>query len=356
MVVHHPPLISFLMDISLHTAGRLDIVRGFYLRIFLSLAPLKRIYVDRHARLFTSYVLGGILSLALSAAYPLWVLAIGPVFFGLPHLIASFRYSSGTEFRKPFLTAALFLSTIICLFHLAQLKGLVGYGAKNAMELGALAALFLAMIVFAKAQASARNVAVFLLPLFMLSWRYPFQTIGAMVLIHNVIAFFYWYRATRTSDDRLVVSISLGLFLAANVAIFSGVFDGWVFNSATEALGMKIWEVGSLILPDTIQYEWLARATVAYAFGQSIHYFIWLRAIPEQTLPHPTPTSFRQSLFYLRRDLGPRLARFSILLVVALSSVWLLYEIAWARVVYLCIAAFHGYAELAGLCLKGKSA
>lgn len=348
------------MDISLHTAERLDGFRRLYLQIFLSLAPLRRLYVDRRSRLLTSFLMTGSVSLLLSAAFPLWVLAVGPVLFGLPHLIASFRYSSGTEFRKPFVSTALILSTIVCLIRLAQMKHWVGYGSTNAIELTALALLFFSMVWFFKARANGWSVSAVLLPLFILSWAYPFATIGALILVHNFTAFLYWHRAARTVSDRKVVAVSLAIFTLANVAIFGGIFDRlfFHFSSAGESslLGMKVWEIGSLVLPGTIHYEWLARATMAYAFGQSLHYFIWLRAIPEQSLKNGTPTSFRQSLFYLRLDLGPRLAKISILLIIALSAVWALNEFSWARIVYLSIAAFHGYAEFAGLCLKGRAA
>ncbi len=359
-MVHRPPLITSSMDISFHAAERLDGFRGLYLRWLLSWAPLRRLYVDRRSRLLTSFIVGGAFSLLLSSAVPLWMLAVGPVLFGLPHLVASFRYSSDLEFRKPFVTAALILSAIVCLIRLAQMKHWVGYGNSNAIEITALALLFLSMTLFFKARADRWRIFAILVPLFVLSWTFPFPTIGALILIHNLVAFFYWYRAARTTADRQVVSVSLAVFILANLAIFGGIFDSFFFYFSTTGesslLGMKVWEIGSLVLPGTIQYEWLARATVAYAFGQSIHYFIWLRVIPEQSLKNGTPTSFRQSLFYLRRDLGPRLAKFSILLVIALSSVWALNEFSWARIVYLSVAAFHGYSEFVGLCLKGQTA
>ena len=333
------------MDISLHIASSLDEIRKRYLRFFLKVPLLKTWYLDRRLRLLGNFIAGGTVSLVLAAAFPLWVLAIGPVLFGLPHLIASFRYTSP---RPSFVTTALILSAIVGVVRLLRLP------LGNEVELAAALVLLLTSFAFIR----LGSVALVLVPLLFCSWRFPFQTVGLLILAHNFIAFLYWYRSARARQDQIVVAAALALFSLVTALIFAGAFDFLYFRFSAdgEAWGMKVWEIGSLVLPGTISYPLLARATIAYAFGQSIHYFIWLRAIPEQQLPYPTPTSFRQSLFYLRRDLGPKLARVCLILVISLSSVWILSEFSWARFAYLCIAAFHGYAEIVGLGLKGSPA
>ena len=104
-----------------------------------------------------------------------------------------------------------------------------------------------------------------------------------------------------------------------------------------------------MITPWTLDPSIMLHATVAFAFGQSTHYYVWFKAIPDEHHHNRIPTSFKQSWRLLGEDLGRRAATILIYLVLAASAVWVFLEVPRAREVYFLIAGFHGYLEIAGL-------
>src|SRR3954471_12798590 len=77
-------------------ALRVDGVRVATLRLTLAVPALREAFCRRPLRLAWLFALSCAVYLPLSLLFPLWVLAIGPVVFGIPHLFASLRYSHRT--------------------------------------------------------------------------------------------------------------------------------------------------------------------------------------------------------------------------------------------------------------------
>jgi hypothetical protein len=92
------------------------------------------------------------------------------------------------------------------------------------------------------------------------------------------------------------------------------------------------------------------RLLLLYGFAQSVHYVAWLRLIPEDDRPSPTPRSFLQSFRALRTDLGALVLWFFLLSALAFA-VWAAFNLGAARNGYIRIAFFHGYLELAAAAL-----
>ena len=183
-------------------------------------------------------------------------------------------------------------------------------------------------------------------------WASPVLTAGLLALAHNVVGFVYWVALARSPRDRRYALASLGVFLAVSALILAGAFAPLYPLLATgshlDFAGLSFHAIGSLVLPwaegDTLLY-----ATAAFAFGQSTHYYVWLKAIPDQGHDNAIPTSFRQSLRLLRADFGPTATQVLIWAVVASFGVWLFLNFQQARVLYFVLAGFHGLVELAGL-------
>jgi hypothetical protein len=87
-----------------------------------------------------------------------------------------------------------------------------------------------------------------------------------------------------------------------------------------------------------------------FAFAQSVHYAVWLRLIPEDDRARPGLRSFTSSVRALTQDVGRPLVVFAGVLTLALSA-WALSDLCAARDVYLRVAGFHAYLELAVLAL-----
>ncbi|MEY4582894.1 MAG: hypothetical protein RL701_7597, partial [Pseudomonadota bacterium] len=88
------------------------------------------------------------------------------------------------------------------------------------------------------------------------------------------------------------------------------------------------------------------RWMMAFAFGQSVHYGIWLRSIPDEDRARPGMRSFVSSYRALVADLG-RAPIWCALLVMAVLCVMAIIDSTRGWLLYLRLALFHGPLELA---------
>jgi hypothetical protein len=84
-----------------------------------------------------------------------------------------------------------------------------------------------------------------------------------------------------------------------------------------------------------------------YAFGQSLHYMVWLRLMPEIDRGTPTPSSFRRAFQSLKQDFGSW--TLPVLGLCAVSCTAMLFGGQPAREAYFALAYFHIGLEGAGL-------
>lgn len=320
----------------------------------------RRFYIDRPTRLAIHFSLVLILALGLALYFPLWVLAVGPVIYGLPHLVASFRYltivSGLQQIPRPLFLILAVLSGLVALMRLT-VQFLPGFASFLSPQITSshwpeVAALIVGILAIALVgRLPKRRILrglIIGIPLIYCALTYPLVTGGFLILAHNFVGFFHWIVGARTSRDR---SVAFGALLAFSL-VHLLIFQSAIYQGNWSLAGISIWDLGGQIFPSSgIAPRLWSSAVIAYAFGQSVHYFVWLRAIPEQQLAHNPPSSFRQSYYWLESDLGVRGARWAVGIVLALSLVWVLPRFSEARLAYLAIASFHGYAELAGLFL-----
>ena len=92
------------------------------------------------------------------------------------------------------------------------------------------------------------------------------------------------------------------------------------------------------------------RAVVLYAFGLSLHYFVWIKAIPESLSVLDRPNSFRASLGHLRRDLGRNTLALSACVAGAGMLVWSL-SFPLGSAIYFDLALLHAWVELLSISL-----
>jgi hypothetical protein len=88
--------------------------------------------------------------------------------------------------------------------------------------------------------------------------------------------------------------------------------------------------------------------TTAFAFLQSVHYAVWLFCVPQDDQRFASTRSFRASARSLVQDLGRGWAS----VVAVTAAVVVVLAVASAvrtRHLYLSLAMFHGYLELAML-------
>jgi len=306
-------------------------------RLYRLLGPALGRYVrDRELRAAVIGVLGISTALVLAIGAPLWLLALGPIVLGVPHVMADLRYlwvQPGHHKR-----AAVWLLVV-------PLLAMAAYTAQVSWGLGAAAVALFA--VPSTKRRRAIGIAV-LLPLLWLSirWTGPAQLIFAHG--HNLIAVALWWAMyRRRSRWHWVV---LTMFGGASVLIASGGVDTLIQSGMLSSLaGRDIAHHARYLAPWTTSTA-AVRMVVLYAFAQSVHYVIWLRLVPEDARSRPSPRPFRSSYRALRAELGIWLLALATLAAVALA-IWASIDLWSARDGYLRAAIFHGHLELAAAAL-----
>jgi hypothetical protein len=341
-------------------AGRLDGIRGRVLRSTLSVTWLRAIYCDRARRLACLFALSLTLSLCASLFFPLAVLIIGPILYGFPHLVASFRYvgeevSPGKLWAPIHLFSVLFaaVASVRILIDL-RILALPHFLVANFPELLSLVVTWAGCLLLFCLNRRHRWLGPLLFsPLLFFSWWLPMGTLGILILLHNYAGFFYWIRSARPGREKKVAWFATLAFCGTNVLLFLGAFDALYglagFQSEVAFAQMDFIQIGQMIFPWSADGALWLHGTVAYAFGQSVHYFVWLKAIPDEQRESEIPTSFRRTARTASRDFGSLYFKLAVVFVVAGACLWLIVPIALARTLYFAISGYHTYLELIGL-------
>ncbi len=299
-------------------------------------APLlKGLYANRERRVFWLGVFSVSTSLLFTAFVPLWLLSLGPVILGVPHLLADVRYlvvRPGLHRQWAFWLAVPALLAVglgappavglLALFPAALAPQARGVGARVLVLLGATALVTVA-----------------------LRWELPF--IVGLVHLHNVIAVGLWLLLRRRGPSGVA---TLGLIAAVAAFILLGGVDplvtlarGWEAN----ATGNRFDDFVAGAAPG-VSGPWAQRLVLSFAFMQSVHYGVWLRLVPDDLRHRAAPRPFKASWAALRAELGVwPLAGFT-LAALAIAA-WGALDLHGARLGYLRLGAFHGYLELAVL-------
>ena len=352
---------------------QLDVWRCRLLRQTLHGSVARRLFQDRALRLGILCSVSMGLALILAGLAPLFMLALGPICYGLPHLVSSVRYLPLRARMHPIQLKPRFYLSMACLLvglaalRLATLHVEASPGdslwtlllqdnrPELMMSLACLA--FMAPLLRCHTPRQLAKLAGPFVAFTFVSLVYPAYVLGALLLGHHFIAFVYWRLACRNRREQRIAELGLALFTAAHVLIFLGYLDAlgaWAVSHGWQPFAaLSLDDVASSLEPWALSPRLWRHALTAYAFGQSVHYIVWLRAIPEQHLLRPSPVTWRQSLGLLRRDFGKSGAHLALTACLGLGAAWLL---AWslghftaARTTYFCLASGHGYLELAGL-------
>lgn len=314
-----------------HDALRpLDAARGALLRRMRWLRPVIR---DRALRV----TLGGATAVLLAAlgtlTIPVWMLALGPVVLGVPHLLSDARYLVARpglyRSRRWLLAVALPLLGVALLAHPA-----VGL-------LGAIGALWAARVA-----SPARWMTGLIAIALAIGW--PDGFVLGLAHAHNAVAVLLWWSLRpRRPAQRLV----LVMWAAFALAISIGALDG-PLTSALVQSGPIGFEAFASTLAPGLHGPLAFRVVALFCFAQSVHYAIWLRLVPDDARGRATPRSFAATARALRDDMGPVvLVGFGIAAIAVLG--WATMALRDAHTGYLRLASFHGYLELAALATLG---
>jgi hypothetical protein len=316
--------------IALADAARLRFVR--------LLGPLARpLLVSRDVRIGWTGALLVASAFVATGLLPLWVLALGPIVWGVPHVLSDVRYlvvRRGYHRRASIAVPAM----------LGVACGWAGLGVRGALAFGGIAALF-------AAGTKARRVVVCAAMLALAAAAQASPVVATIVFahVHNLVAlgfFVLWPSLAKARPGAAPRLAPAAIAAIGSIAIMGGALDGAVARATP--LGSATFDA----IVEQLAPAWLvedprlaARLTLLYAFGQGVHYVVWLRLVPEADRPSPRPRSFRQSLRALRADLGAPLLVAGALAALVFAA-WAMHDLATARVRYLQVAFFHGWIEI----------
>jgi hypothetical protein len=332
--------------------GPLDRARGLLLSIAAGVArPLLR---DRGLRIVTLSTLSIVVAFSCAWLAPMMLLAIGPVVLGVPHLLSDVRYLVA---RPGFHKRPAFWVLVVGPLGLVYSRPEVWVGLVAAM--GAVLIARTTLLRRALALAGLGCLAYFV---------HGYRGVAEiwMAHAHNLIALGMWTmffraRTRRTGDGKPQRGVPLAptvmsaraallrkhrhLFVALLFAAGAALLFTLPIGNVAPFAGLDL-ETQSRSLSPFRDPELSLRFVLFFAFAQSVHYAIWLRAVPDEARPREGIRSFASTARALSADVSPWLLAAFMLLTVGIVG-WALHDLIAARTGYLRLAISHGYLELA---------
>ena len=308
-----------------------DLLRRRWLRLLGGLArPIVRHRELRIALMFTAVVCTALLGTLLA---PMWLLILGPLIWGVPHLLADLRY---LVFRTG--------------YHRRPLLWLVAGGPLlwtalgGALIWGFVGAAAAALLARARALRRLAAAAVLLASGAMLA---TLGSAGDIIFAHahNFIAVALWWlwrpRVTRLHWVPLALFVAASVFLVSEPALrLAHATGGLDWFTGGMGPAYQSWRISPGLAP-----ELGLRLVLLYCFAQSIHYAVWLQLLPDESRQRATPPTFRASHEDLRADFGDLGLAIAGVLAVGLA-LWAVVDLMQASHGYFRMARFHGHLEL----------
>ncbi|MBK7827610.1 hypothetical protein [Nannocystis sp.] len=272
-------------------------------------------------------------ALAATLVAPLWLLILGPLLWGVPHLVSDLRYlviRTGYH-RRP-------------LLWLVAGAPLLWVGLGGGLVWGFVGAALAAAC--ARARLAPRLLAVGLLAL----GGAGFVVMGrlgdvAFAHAHNFIAVALWWlwrpRSGRLHWLPLALLVAASLFLLSDAALWLAQHSGGLaWFAGRMGPDYQVWRLSPGVAPDLA-----LRLVLLFCFAQSIHYAVWLQLLPDEDRQRATPPTFRASYEDLRADFGGPGLAIAGLLALGIA-VWAAFDLMHASHGYFRMARFHGHLEV----------
>ena len=335
-----------MADAAVAVATLLDGVRRPLLRAAVRVEPARRIFVVRESRVLAGALVAVATSFAVAAWQPLVALWLGAALFGVPHVVSGIRYVAVRE-RPAAATRAL-----IALAIGVGVVELVGSGTRIAD--GAVRAYVILFAAAALVEPGARRartrfsvIAAAVVVVAALALVAPRLTLIALAHLHGLGAVAWFARRARARGVVVwpfVAAVAL-VMLGGALGAFDALWAPTLWAPRSAAASIVAEAAGSAL--DGASAIALRRALFLYAFGQALHFVIWLRLVPELERPSKVPQSFRRALALFEADFG-RWAR-PLLVACVVAAPLMLWGGGAAREAYFALTYFHVGLESAAL-------
>ena len=323
---------EMLFERAVTALGPLDRARGVVLSFGARAArPLLR---DRGLRVLVLASLSVVLAFAGAWLFPLAVLALGPVLLGVPHLLSDVRY----------LVARPGLHRRAAFWALVVLPLGVVY-SRPEVWVGLLCAIGAALI--ARTTAWRKVIAVVVLGA-LAAWVHGHRGVAEiwMAHAHNIVALVMWTLFFRARSAGSPVGRRRHLGVALLFALLGTLLFVMPLRQTAESFAGLTLDVQLRSLSPVVDPQLSLRFVLFFAFAQSVHYAVWLRAVPEEARNRAGIRSFASTARALQKDVGPWLLAAFALVFVGIAA-WALSDLVAARTGYLRLAIAHAYLEIA---------
>jgi hypothetical protein len=341
----------------------LDELRRLGLRVLAGGWPLGRTLAARRSvRLPVLLSLHALAALALAVLVPSLLIVVGPLTLGVPHLAADVRHLLVRRAWPRWWLAACvgFAIALLALRALSEAGSRVAslpveHAVASAwVMLGAVGGATAAATSRADrarspggigrvrgwaAVAAAAGLGAFALGA-------PRLCRLALLHGHNLVAIVVWLALFRRGRRLALVPVALAL--AGGAVLASGALLGVTLrHGALSVAGLHLFAAADWLAPG-LPDSWAIAAATSFAFLQSVHYAIWLVAIPAGDRPGEGGRSWRSAFRELVRDLKPAGVFVVATLAMLVAGLGIVHPASTRRLV-LSLATFHVWLELAVL-------
>jgi len=321
---------------------QLDWVRSRILSRTLRFERLRALYRDRERRTLALFALSLVLNFWLVLFFPKILFYGTPLLMGVPHLFASFLYSKASlpHERRP---KSHFLFHAITLAVWASVL-LQNEGVFQDPHFLTVALAFVISLFWIRRSGTFSIGPLAIIAAATVGFTFFPVTVAIVLLFgHNFMAFAFWHRNARTPRARASALRALswtGIALVTLALLPFLHLD--ILNSASTS------EIARLLLGD--DSPMIRFGVQVFLVTQSLHYFIWLKAIPDAASTAETPGGFEYTARNLTRSLGRHALKIGVILALSLIVMAAFYGFEPFRLAYLALAAYHGLFEIAAWC------
>lgn len=310
----------------------LDQARSRILRSTLRCNVLASCYANREQRTLLLFLFSIVFNALLILQFPEFAFYLGPLALGIPHLIASFRFSMPrSSDLKSKMRRLVWLGLGVTFIKLLEyfIESPLFYLPE------ALAVTGTILII------TEKWTSAILCPLIMVAFYFEGIRIALVLMIlHNYIAFLFWWMSAKTNGQKSTVLIS-GAFLTLVLVLF--------YFSPTENPILILKLFGNME-SDRMRNFLLH----SFLISQAAHYFIWLKAIPDFENKSALPLSFRATFTKIKSEVGKHTLKVMCTGTFVVAAIAFFIDLEEGRLFYLYLSSFHGLMEM-GILFTGKS-
>ncbi len=311
---------------------KIDLLRARCMRSIFSNTNLKSLYLNPflHAKVsaFVSLVIG----LLLVFFQPEILFYGGPLLLGVPHMASSFRYSFSKNENPTRIQQAVSLGFALGILAIFQARfqifprevlfpfsiflGLVFLGLRR---LPVTQNLFLASVGAAVGFYAGQ---------FYFFWLF-------LLFFHNAFAFLVWFKGSQSPKLRQSIIQVFGVLSIISAFIFM-----------VDLPLDKMSPLSLLLFQGFFSEKVGQKLLVIFLLWQGMHYWIWLKGIPDAHAPRGLPVPMRVRLQHWKDWVTP----FGVVGIFAAITAFLLLAAQYgpeeARSIYIPLASFHGVFEI----------